>query len=161
MASDTPTADTPQTNWSEGLIDLLGQQRAIYRQLYELTGRQAQLVKDGEAEPLLELLARRQSLIDELTQINARVEPYKKSWSSLWPRLDSGSQQRVQSLIDDVQGLLDEIVAQDEKDRAALSARRDEAGAGLRHVRAGSAVNRAYGRPTGHVERNRYTDQQG
>lgn len=150
-----------QTNWAGDLIALLEQQRDIYRRLDELSQSQSELVASGEAEPLLDVLAQRQSLIDELTRVNGRLDPYKQQWPTLFNQLDDASQQRIRALIDEVQKLLDRIIEQDEKDRQALSAQRDRAGDSMRQLSAGSAVNQAYGRHAGGTDHSRFTDQQG
>jgi DNA repair ATPase RecN len=151
------TTTTP--DWAAELIALLDQQRRIYHQLGDLSRQQSQLVSAGDAEPLLSLLGQRQQLIDQLTQLNGRIDPYKRDWPALWAQLDRGD--RIQQLIDQVQKLLDDIVQQDEKDRVALSAQRQHVADELQQVRHGTAVNRAYGRPTTGLDNNRYTDFQG
>jgi hypothetical protein len=153
------TTTTP--DWAAELIALLDQQRRIYHQLGDLSRQQSQLVSAGDAEPLLSLLGQRQQLIDQLTQLNGRIDPYKRDWPALWAQLDRGDQFRIQQLIDQVQKLLDDIVQQDEKDRVALSAQRQHVADELQQVRHGTAVNRAYGRPTTGLDNNRYTDFQG
>lgn len=145
-------------DWAADLIELLGEQRDIYAQLQELSEKQATLVENGDAESLLTLLAERQTLIDKLTQLNGRVEPYKQNWPTLWSQLDAPAQRRVQGLIDQVQSLLDRIVTQDERDRAVLSEQRERIGAQITHASKGAAVNQAYGTGAGEA---RYTDRQG
>lgn len=153
------TTTTP--DWAAELISLLDQQRRIYHQLGDLSRQQSQLVSAGDAEPLLSLLGQRQQLIDQLTQLNGRIDPYKRDWPALWAQLDRGDQFRIQQLIDQVQKLLDDIVQQDEKDRVALSAQRQHVSDELQQVHRGTAVNRAYGRPAAGPDNNRYTDYQG
>jgi len=151
-----------QPDWATGLIDLLDQQRSIYQQLFDLSACQSQLVSAGDAEPLLSLLAQRQRLIDDLTQLNNHIEPYKQNWPALWARLDGRTQAGIQSLIDQVQALLDQILARDEQDRLALSAQRDHTGSQLKQVRTGTAANRAYGsRAAQGTSDNRYADHEG
>ena len=153
---------TAQPQWASTLIGLLEQQRGIYIQLHELCSLQSQHVANGDPEPLLALLAKRQRLIDELTRLNACVAPYKKDWTTLWAQLGGHDQSAIQSLIDQVQALMEEIVAQDEKDRAALSTQRDKVGLQLQNIHTGNALNKAYGAtPTDKVMDPRYTDQQG
>jgi hypothetical protein len=152
---------TAKPDWAIGLIDLLHQQRAIYQHLHDLSDRQSQLVAAGNAEPLLSLLAQRQRLIDDLTQLNGQIEPYKQNWPALWAHLDGSSRQAIQSLIDEVQRLLQLIVQQDEHDRQALASQRDHTATQLHQIRTGSVANRAYGKTPGSSDANRYTDQQG
>ncbi len=147
---------------ASGLIELLDQQRLIYLQLQKLGRSQTQLVAAGQAEPLLDLLAQRQTLIDNLSQLNARVEPFKREWPRVWSSLDAAMRARVSGLIDHVQNLLDQIVEQDSRDRASLTLQRDRIGSELGQLRKGSTVHRAYGRRDVDPDaKNRYTDQQG
>jgi len=153
-------AVTTRPDWATELIDLLDDQRRIYVQLHELSQEQTHLVEAGEAEPLLTLLSKRQQLIDRLTQLNGRMEPFRRNWPTLWSELSDAKRTTVQSLIDQVQGLLDKIVNQDERDRAALSAQRERVGQALSQVKVGTNLNRAYGGPASPGS-SRYTDQRG
>jgi hypothetical protein len=137
------TAQTaPQ--WARTLIELLDEQRAIY-----------------DAESLLGLLGRRQSLIDRLVQINARIEPFKQQWPDLWNELDDEHRESVRQRIDEVRGLLDHIIDQDERDRVALASHRNSVSRQLDHLNRGAAVHRAYGPAPGGATHNRFTDEQG
>lgn len=149
---------TTQPDWAVGLVELLVQQRSVYQELDALSGEQGRLVDAGDAEPLLNLLGQRQALIDQLTQLNARVEPYRQNWPALWAQLDASTQSHIQRLIDEVQSLLDAIVQRDERDRAALSAQRDRVAGETQQLRRGAVVHRAYGAAPSHAE-PRYTDR--
>jgi len=113
--------DTLQHDWADGLVELLDNQRRIYLRLRELSIEQAEFVASGEADALLKVLSDRQQLIDQLTQINGRIEPFKQDWPSMWRKLDDDTRSRVETLIGQVQGLLELIVAQDGRDRASLT----------------------------------------
>ncbi len=150
-----------QPQWAKKLIELLDEQRGIYRQLCDLSQQQSEMIEAGQAEPLLALLGRRQGLIDELAQLNGSLEPYKNQWPRLWHELEDEARGQIEQLIGDVQVLLDRIVEQDERDRLALSGERDRLADELQHVRRGSAVNQAYGRLGGQPGNSRFTDQEG
>ena len=153
---------TASPRWSDDLVELLDQQRRIYVNLRDLSVRQGQLVAAGDAEPLLTVLAQRQTLIDQLTQLSGRLEPYKREWPHLWQRLDTNMRAKVQGFITQVQDLLDQIVEQDERDRLALNVHRGRIAEDLRQVSRGTTVNKAYGHAAVDPEcRTRYTDRQG
>jgi flagellar biosynthesis/type III secretory pathway chaperone len=154
-------AVTSQPHWSVTLVDILDEQHDLYQQLHALSAEQRGLVASGEAEPLLSLLARRQSLIDTLAHVAQRLEPYKQEWAECWSRLDEPSRRHVSERISQVQHLLDEIIQQDEQDRASLSAHRSRMGEQLQQVNRGRTVNRAYGRAPAQAVASRFTDRQG
>lgn len=151
---------SPQPDWATGLIELLDQQCRVYAQLDELSAEQGRLVREGDAEPLLNLLGRRQSLVDRLTQLSGRIEPYKQNWPALWAQLDAPTQTKIQGLIDRVQSMLDAIVERDERDRHALSAQRDRVAEQIHVTTRGTAVHKAYGN-VGAAAAPRYTDNAG
>jgi len=148
-------------DWLEQLTDLLEDQLGIYQQLEQMADQQSQLVSGPHAEELLSLLSSRQALIDRLSAINGRLEPFKEDWPTRWARLDPASQGQVQGLMQQVEGLLAQILARDEQDRARLLSQRQEILQDMSQVDVGSAVNRAYGRSAPPAQANRYTDAEG
>lgn len=156
------TVATPP-QWAAELIELLDAQRAIYRQLQQLSDRQGRIVSDGEPDmsALVTLLSQRQELIDQLTGLTSRIEPFRSNWVALWNSLDAVTRTQVRALIDEVQALLDAIVEQDERDRASLSDRRDRVAGQIAQVKRGSVVNKAYGPSAVRPANPRFTDEQG
>jgi len=112
--------DTHNEAWADGLIELLDHQRHVYYELRELSEQQAELVAAGEASSLLGILSQRQQLIDQLAQLNGRIDPYRRDWPTVWSRLDGETQEQIQSLLSHVQQLLDAVVSQDGRDRKVL-----------------------------------------
>lgn len=154
-------AATPKPDWAASLIDLLDHQRAVIVQLYALCRQQAPLVQEGDAQSLLLLLGQRQQLITRLSQANAMLEPYKRNWPRFWSELDEPTRRSVGRLVDEVQGMLDRIVEQDNQDRQSLARQCQEMSGGLQQISRGTAVNRAYGDDDRWAGRNRFTDQEG
>jgi len=155
------TTAVRQTDWVDQLVALLEEQHAIYVKFEQFSIRQSQLVQDGQTDELLSLLAQRQQLIDQLTLLNNRIEPYRERWSQMWTDLDEADQQRVRELIEQVQHLIEKIVDQDGKDRSVLQDRRDQLIGNISRVRQSGAAHRAYGQDPHDPQRARYTDQQG
>lgn len=148
-------------NWPSMLIDLLEQQRSAYAQLQSFSEQQSRLIEESEAEKLLGLLSQRQGVIDRLSQINRQLDPYRQQWPELWAGLDAPMRRRVQGLIDEVQVMLDQIVARDDEDRASLLAQRKRMAEQLHQLHRGSAVNRAYGQSSTAAGPKRLTDHEG
>ncbi len=148
-------------HWAQTLLELLDEQRGIYRQLAQLSNEQSDLVAEGDAESLLSLLSRRQALIDRLVQINARIEPFKQQWPTLWSELDDESREQVRERIDELRDLLDQILDQDERDRTVLASHRNSVSRQLGQLNRGAAVNRAYGPAPNGAPGSRFTDEKG
>lgn len=151
---------TTQPQWASRLLSLLDEQRVVYYQLREFSQKQSELVEQGDADHLMQLLAQRQQLIDRLSALNQQLEPFKKDWPRLWSELDEPTRRSVDQRVNEVQALLDGILKQDDHDRKALIQRRDNLSSGLKQVSQGQKVNRAYGSKPNY-DNNRYTDSQG
>jgi flagellar biosynthesis/type III secretory pathway chaperone len=146
--------------WAGPLIEILDRQCRLYKQLQGLGAEQKQLVQSGDPERLLGLMSQRQRLIDELTQVSGELEPYRAKWDEHWAALDGESRARVGDLVRQVQDRLEQIMKQDEEDRATLAARRTQTAGDLQRMRQGASVNRAYAPKVG-APVSRYADRQG
>lgn len=144
------------------LVELLTRQRDLYRHLHQLSASQSPLVDAGSAEQLLDVLAQRQRLIDELAAVNEELGPYRQNWARVWPRVPDEERGGLSELLKDVDTLLQNILKQDERDRMKLQQSRDRVGAELSKVKHTSAAVRAYGgRPaTSTAAAPRLTDRQ-
>lgn len=161
---------SPNTSDLSTLVSLLERQLALYRGLSELSAQQSATIEQGEPEPLLNVLASRQRVIEDLTGVNRELEPYRKRWDDLWASLAESDRGRIGDLVRAVQQLLTQIIAQDERDRSALQAAKNRVGAEVQRIsRAGAAVQAyrstptAGQRPQGGIAQgnNRFMNQQG
>ncbi len=138
---------TPTLNpgWAGQLVELLDQQRCLYTQLRQLSQRQGDIIGNGRADVsgLILLLGQRQDLIHQLTRINSGLEPYRQNWPQLWDSLDAASRARIRHLLAEVQGQLEDILDQDQKDRVALRVHRADDPTG----RVGPTQDRAQAEP--------------
>ena len=147
--------------WARTLLDVLDRQHALYEQLVQLGVSQQALVADGQTDALLNLLSQRQTVVDQLVQLNGELDPIRAQWSELWSQLAEPHREKVRARMADVQGLLDGIIEQDERDRQALVRQRQDVAGQLGRVQQGAAVNRAYGQSSFAPATNRFTDQTG
>lgn len=149
------------TGWADTLIDLLDRQQAIYLQLQCFSHRQTQLIDAGDAEALLSLLDERQRLIDQLMAISREVEPFKQRWPALWTSLDEPAKEELKTHIDAVQAMLDRILQQDERDRAALTEHRRRIAQQMTSLHRGASAHQIYRSSSARPTDSRFTDQRG
>ena len=126
------------------LIDLLTQQRFLYRQLHQLAQKQSSLVDGKDPQMLLSVLANRQRLIDKLADIDRRLQPIRADWQQIAQSLDPAQRHQVQKLVDNVQQILGEILVRDEKDSQKLRDCSHEVSQQLQATSAGKRINKAY-----------------
>jgi len=138
------------------LIQLLSQQRLLYRQLRELAEKQSDLVDGRDPEMLLRVLAGRQRLIDRLRTIDKELEPIRRDWQGIARSLPPAQRDEAQRLVAGVQEILGDIIARDERDSEVLLAQRQHVADEIGSTSRGKQVNQAYQQPMG--EQSRYLD---
>ncbi|MBL8746767.1 MAG: flagellar export chaperone FlgN [Phycisphaerae bacterium] len=149
-SSRTPTADQPHPDpevWAPRLARILDLQITLYEQLAALAAEQSQFIDAEETDGLLDILGRREQLIEQIALTNQEVAPFVQSWERLAPTLPSRHRIVLRQRFDSVAAIVDQIAQRDEADRKRLEARRTRIGQeieGLSNVR--GAIN-AYTRP--------------
>lgn len=143
------------------LIERLTQQRDLYHQLKVLSDQQGQCIADGEGEQLLAVLSQRQGLVDQIAQLNEQLAPFKQHWPELSEQLDASQREQVNSLLEEVESLLEAIIHQDDRHRQQLQTAKQQIGRQIEQTHtAGRALN-AY-KPAGPAAGPaRFTDRKG
>ena len=139
-----PPAPSPSTSEADQLLQLMSQQRDLYRSLHELSSQQQTVIAEGRTEDLLTLLSQRQRLVDQLTSINRQIAPLRDRMSEIAAAAPEALRQQLRSLVDEVQAMLQSIIDHDEQDRKALEASKAQVGKELAKVRTAPAAVNAY-----------------
>ena len=126
------------------LIQLLEHQRALYRRLRQLADRQQTLVLADDHQPLLELLAERQRLVDALVSLSARMAPIRERYVEISAGMDASTQQNVAELVREANDSLSAILQNDARDTATLNARREQTSQQLTALNNAGRVGAAY-----------------
>ncbi len=138
---------------------LLGEQKAIYDQLDTLSERQRELIASDDVPGLVEVLTRREALLESLSQLAEAVAPFRARWDEILERLSGSDRQAVGRLVNDLTESARRIADRDEADRQALEARRRIVSDELRSVSRGRSAMAAYGSPS--QTHARYQDRSG
>ncbi len=131
------------------LIDLLTQQRLVCRQLRELAQKQSDLVDGKNPEMLLRVLAGRQRIIDRLAVIDKELKPMRQAWEAVSEGLPVAQRDQAQELVAEVQGILGDIIARDEKDSQTLRSQQQQVSSDIRGTSVGKRMTQAYGKSVG------------
>ncbi len=127
------------------LTELLTRQRDAYCRLADLAARQRDAIDTDEPEVLLRILADRQACINEVTELDAQLEPFRRRWDDLRGALGPAERLAVSELVDEVQDLLAGILNQDAGDCDLLKQRTDAIRSAAATTAAGQRLNNAYG----------------
>ena len=126
------------------LGDLLSRQRDLYMKLRDLASEQRSAISHEKPEHLLRILGDRQRRITELTEVDVEVSPYRARWNDIREKLSVSQRQKVSDLVGAVQGLLKDILQQDQGDCDTLKERSESHRAGAATVTFGKQLNVAY-----------------
>lgn len=127
------------------LIDLLSEQRELYRQLGQLAGGQRALITGESPEQLLGVLVQRQRVIDRLENVTGRLRPYQQNWRAVRSRLSSEDGRRADQIVAEVNALLKAILEKDAADAELLAARKSSIGQAMESTKAARHAGAAYG----------------
>jgi hypothetical protein len=160
MTTSTRTLEAPADSWSVTFMDLLRRQQALVQRLAELARAQTTLIAERHTDQLLELLAQRQSIIDDFTASQRELAAMTSGLEAHLAEIASSDRQEISHLIRAIGDCLAEIMQRDQEDQASLSVGRDSVRAQIHALGATRAAHNAYaGGPA--ASGSRFSDQQG
>ena len=157
----SPTATLSQP-WSESLIEALERQHACVSELTRLAQTQAPMISAAQTDRLLDVLARRQQLIDEFSVSQREVSELTKRLDQRLDQVEPDERERIKSLITRIGEGLARIMRCEEQDETSLRAAKHQVKRELSELDAGRAARHAYvGGSAGPEARNRFADRSG
>jgi flagellar biosynthesis/type III secretory pathway chaperone len=137
-------SDEPN-NSEHPVLTALAAQLDRYRKLCKLADAQRDHVQNGRTEPLLEILGRRQEILEHINALEQTVAPAKRRWGEFLSELDDSSRQRAEAMVAEARSMLEVITSSDRNDTLVLQQRKLNVGRQIRQAVTGRAVNRSYG----------------
>ena len=155
----SPQPSPSSAPWPQSLIDVLECQRALVDELSKLATDQAALIADGRTEQLMELLGRRQGVIDRFTASQSNIGELTRDLDARFQSDNVQQPDLIRSLIDGIGQQLAEVMKRDEHDQASLRSGRDQVRRDIAALGAGQAARNAY--LNGSTSNPRFADQRG
>ena len=125
-------------------ISALRQQVNCYRRLAKLADLQHVHVQQSQTEQLLEVLAGRQEVLDQLTLFEQTVAPERKRWPEFLGELAPDAREMAETLLAETRGLLEQITTADRNDAFVLQQQKLNLGRQINQASAARQVNRTY-----------------
>ncbi len=157
--TDGPTNQPldPQ-GWADNLERRLALAEEQFERLGSLGSRQRELIEEGDAVSLLDLLRERQSVLTRIGETSEGIEPFRARWADVSNRLDPDRRQLIQARLDSLTDAASRIAARDQEDRRALESKRDALARELSGVDSAQAAVSAYATPKS--SRPRFQDRE-
>lgn len=137
---------------TDPIIIALEDQVACYAQLAKLAELQHEFVQNAQTDELLAVLAQRQHVLDQVTDLERILGPAKRRWSDFVKELSPADHATADELLAETRRLLERITTSDRNDALILQQRKMNLGKQISQTSAARQVNRtyatsAYGRP--------------
>ena len=129
---------------TQSILEALGGQVACYRRLLKLAELQHDHVQQGRTEHLLEVLAHRQKVLDQLGALERVVAPAKRQWNEFAAELPTETRAEAERLLSETRRLLEEITAADCNDVLVLQQQKLNVGRQMNQAASARQVNRMY-----------------
>jgi septation ring formation regulator EzrA len=129
---------------TDPILAALHEQVECYRRLAKLAEIQHDHVQQGRTELLLEVLARRQEVLEQVARCETTIGPAKRQWPQYVAKLESGTRAEADTLLAETRRLLEEITTADRNDALVLQQRKLSLGNEIGRANTARQVNRSY-----------------
>ena len=126
------------------VIAALQEQVTCYQRLAKLAEQQHEHVQQSSTEALLDGLARRQEVLDQVSRLEQTIVVAKRRWGEYVGGLRSEQRAQAERLMGETRRLLEEITAADRNDALILQQRKLNLGKQISQASAAKQVNRNY-----------------
>lgn len=139
------------------LVALLRQEQSLYARFLDLSRRQLGVIEQGDVSELLSLLGRKQEVLGQVEGVEQQLAPAKRYWEQMRASFSEDQRSLVESLIQAVRRVLEELIALEKQGEESLQAQRRRTLARIEQTDRGSRLGDAYGAGAKPVV-NRYVD---
>ena len=146
--------------WIDSLLGLLERQRTMVLELAALADSQAELIEHNRTDGLLDVLAKRQVLIDEFNACQGPMSQLTHRFDERTAEVSVPDREKIKSLIGIIGEKLAHVMQRDERDQHSLKGSCDGVKQELSSMGAARQARSAYVTDT-RGTLNRYADRRG
>ena len=128
----------------DSVILALGEQVECYRRLLKLSQVQRDFVQQSQTEQLLDVLMRRQEVMERINELEDVIRAARKQWGAYLLQLAEEERERAQRLMEETRVLLEQIMAADRDDVMVLQQQKLNVGRQINQASSARQVNRNY-----------------
>ncbi len=144
--------------WAGNLERRLTLAEELFERLGSLGQRQRELIKEGDAITLLDVLRDRQGVLTRISETSEGIDPFRARWPEVSGQLDPDRRRLIQARLDSLTDAAGRIASRDAEDRRALETKRDALARELSGVDSAKAAVTAYASPRS--SRPRFQDRE-
>jgi hypothetical protein len=129
---------------NDPVIAALEDQVTCYRRLAKLAEIQHEHVQNSATDQLLDVLTRRQEVLDQVADLEQIISPAKRQWGDYVGKLGSDQRSSAEGLLAETKVLLQQITTADRNDAMVLQQRKLSLGRQINQASAARTTNRSY-----------------
>ena len=129
------------------LCAALAIEQKLYERMRELSRQQLAAAESSDANILLELVGRKDALMEDITRAAAASAGLKTAWAEARERVNAADRKRAEEALGGLGALLEEIFALDDRTRELVQGSREEVQQSLRRIQQSRTMTRAYKQP--------------
>ena len=117
-------ADQHDLTGARRMAGLIDDQHAQCVELESLSRAQSAMVEGGDTDGVLDVLGRRQVIIDRITRLSEELVPLRSGREQMLAALPPTDRDRLRASIEEIARLVERVRLRDEQDREAIERRR-------------------------------------
>jgi hypothetical protein len=131
-------------NNNDPIITALQDQVTCYQRLAKLAEIQHEHVQKSQTDQLLDVLSKRQQVLEEVADLEQLIGPAKQRWSDYLSALGPDQRNGAARLLAETRRLLEQITTADRNDAIVLQQRKLNLGRQIGKATAAKVLNRNY-----------------
>lgn len=133
-----------QVNEDYDLLDTFRRQHQLCARLLECSRLQMTLIVDENYTDLLDVISRKQRLIEQWDELKKRHPDLVQIWRDRRPHLATTERNACEKLIEGIQSLYETLLDEERESTEELTRRRDTAKGQLQNISNGAQTHQAY-----------------
>ena len=144
MTTNRMPTDVSPPSAVDPVVSALESQVECYLRLAKLAAVQHEFVQQNQTEELLDVLKKRQVILDQVAGHERTISPAKKEWAAFLARLAPAQRARAETMLAETRRLLEVITTAYRNDAMVLQQRKLSLGRQINQAGAAKSVNRNY-----------------
>ncbi len=140
------TAGNNSLEIAQKLASFLKKELVLYREVYDLSLKQIEIINAKDSEKLLRIIDEKQMRISKINNIEAEAHPYKARREQELESWDAGVRATVDPYIIELREVLGKIVKVEEECQRAAEVATKSSSDQVVHIQKGKAMLNAYGK---------------
>jgi DNA integrity scanning protein DisA with diadenylate cyclase activity len=108
------------------LLKNLELQTEKYKQILQLSKQQDEILSSPDIEPVMEVIKKKNKLLQDVDQINKEIAPIKKNWDKVTSQFTEEQKKQIESALTLIGDYLKEILQFEDKHMNILSLKKEE-----------------------------------